>query len=559
MVEDSMKGRPRDCQLTEDWLLYAQELVPLSLQKAREVKVFPGRWKMIIIKMEQIPPRLSDLSSHPFFSKNALCKEQLQAVSKTLEEVIELAEICVQEKYEGKLRMQNDLDSLSGKLDLNLRDCGHLIKTGVLSEATLPLSVTGTSTEPESTDHKNVRELLARLQIGHLEAKHRALDSLVEVMKEDEKTVLAVLGRNNISALIQLLAATSPFIREKAAMAICSIVESQKCEKWLISEGVLPPLIRLVESGSALCKEKAAISLQMLSTSAETAREIVGHGGAQPLLEICQTSNSVVQVAAACTLKNMSTIPEVRQSLAEEGIVPVMINILGSGILLESKAYAAECLLNLTAGSENLRNSVISEGGIQSLLVYINGTLAQESAIGALRNLVSLVPTEVVTSLGVLPCLLRVLRRGPSGAQQAAASVICVVSSSPEMKKIIGEAGFIPPLVKMLEAKSNSVREVAAQAIASLMTLSQNCNEVKKDENSVPNLVMLLDSSPHNTAKKYAVACLVNLALSKKCKKLMISHGAIGYLKKLVEMEVPSAKKLLERLERGNLSIFSRK
>lgn len=554
-----MKGRPRDCQLTEDWLLYAQELVPLSLQKAREVKVFPGRWKMIIIKMEQIPSRLSDLSSHPFFSKNALCKEQLQAVSKTLEEVIELAEICVQEKYEGKLRMQNDLDSLSGKLDLNLRDCGHLIKTGVLSEATLPLSVTGTSTEPESTDHKNVRELLARLQIGHFEAKHRALDSLVEVMKEDEKTVLAVLGRNNISALIQLLAATSPFIREKAAMAICSIVESQKCEKWLISEGVLPPLIRLVESGSALCKEKATISLQMLSASAEIAREIVGHGGAQPLLEICQTSNSVVQAAAVCTLKNMSTIPEVRQSLAEEGIVPVIINLLGSGILLESKAYAAECLQNLTAGSENLRNSVISEGGIQSLLVYIDGTLAQESAIGALRNLVSLVPTEVVTSLGVLPCLLRVLRRGSLGAQQAAASAICVVSSSPEIKKIIGEAGFIPPLVKMLEAKSNSVREVAAQAIASLMTLSQNCNEVKKDENSVPNLVMLLDSSPHNTAKKYAVACLVNLALSKKCKKLMISHGAIGYLKKLVEMEVPSAKKLLERLERGNLSIFSRK
>ncbi|KAA0048999.1 vacuolar protein 8-like [Cucumis melo var. makuwa] len=559
MVEDSMKGRPGDRQSTEDWLSYAQELVPLALLKAREVKVFPGRWKTIIIKMEQIPSRLSDLSSHPFFSKNALCKEQLQAVSKTLEEVTELAEICVQEKYEGKLRMQNNLDSLSGKLDLNLRDCGHLIKTGVLSEATLPVSVTGTSTQPESNVHKNVRELLARLQIGHLEAKHRALDSLVEVMKEEENTVLAVLGRNNISALIQLLAATSPFIREKAAMAICSIVESRNCEKWLISEGVLPPLIRLVESGSALCKEKAAISLQMLSISAETAREIVGHGGAQPLLDICRTSNSVVQAAAACTLKNMSTIPEVRQSLAEEGIIPVMINLLGCGILLESKAYAAECLQNLTAGSENLRNSVISQGGIRSLLAYIDGTPAQESAIGALRNLLSLVPIEVITSVGVLPCLLRVLRGGLVGAQQAAASAICVISSSPEMKKIIGEAGFIPPLVKMLEAKSNSVREVAAQAIASLMTLSQNINEVKKDENSVPNLVMLLDSSPHNTAKKYAVACLVNLALSKKCKKLMISHGAIGYLKKLVEMEVPSAKKLLERLERGNLSIFSRK
>lgn len=559
MVEDGTNGRSGDCQSTEDWLLRAQELVPMALHKAVDVKVFPGRWKMIISKMEQLPSRLSDLSSHPFFSKNALFKEQLQAVSKTLEEVVELAEICLQEKYEGKLRMQNDLDSLSGKLDLNLRDCGHLIKTGVLGEATLPVSVTGSLTEPESTDHRNVRELLARLQIGHLEAKHRALDSLVEVMKEDEKTVLAVLGRNNISALIQLLAATFPCIREKAAMVICSIVESQSCENWLISEGVLPHLIRLVESGSPLCKEKAAISLQRLSTSAETAREIVGHGGAQPLIDICQTNNSVLQAAAVCTLRNMSTIPEVRQSLAEEGIVPVMINLLGSGILLESKEYAAECLQNLSAGSENLRKSLISEGSIQSILVYIDSTLAQESAIGALRNLVSLVPTDVLTSLGVLPCLLHVLRAGSLGAQQAAASAMCVISSSTEMKKIIGEAGFIPPLIKMLEAKSNSVREVAAQAIASLMTLPQNVNEVKKDENSVPNLVTLLDSSPQNTAKKYAVACLVNLASSKKCKKLMISHGAIGYLKKLVEMEVPGARKLLERLQRGNLSFFTRK
>jgi hypothetical protein len=98
---------------------------------------------MIISKLERIPSCLSDLSSHPFFSKNALCKEQLQAVSKTLNEAIELADLCVKEKYEGKLRMQSDLNALLGKLDLNLRDCGLLIKTGVLGEATLPPSMIG--------------------------------------------------------------------------------------------------------------------------------------------------------------------------------------------------------------------------------------------------------------------------------------------------------------------------------------------------------------------------------------------------------------------------------
>ncbi|OIW02085.1 hypothetical protein TanjilG_14784 [Lupinus angustifolius] len=560
MVEEGAYAIAVDTRSTEDFLLQAQELVPTALDKAREVKGFPGRWKMIISKLEQIPSRLSDLSSHPCFSKNALCKEQLQAVSKSLREAIELAELCVKEKYEGKLRMQSDLDALTGKLDLNLRDCGLLIKTGVLGEATLPLTVSGPMAESDIATHSNIKELLARLQIGHLEAKHRALDKLYDVMREDEKNVLAVLGRSNVAALVQLLTATSPRIREMTVTVICSLVESGSCENWLVSEGVLPPLIRLVESGSCVGKEKAIVSLQRLSMSAETTRAIVGHSGVRPLIELCETGDSVSQAAAACTLKNISSVPEVRQALAEEGIVRVMINLLNNGILLGTKEYAAECLQNLTASNENLRRSVISEGGVKSLMAYLDGPLPQESAVGALRNLVGSVPEETLVSLGLLLCLVHVLKSGSSGAQQAAASVICRVCSSIEMKKMIGEAGCIPLLIKMLEAKANSAREVAAQAIASLMVLSQNQREVKKGDKSVPNLVQLLDSSPQNTAKKYAVSCLGSLSSSKRCKKLMISYGAIGYLKKLVDMDIPGAKKLLERLERGKLrSLFSRK
>jgi hypothetical protein len=93
-----------------------------------------------------------------------------------------------------------------------------------------------------------------------------------------------------------------------------------------------------------------------------------------------------------------------------------------------------------------------------------------------------------------------------------------------------------------------------------LVSLSHNRREVKRDDKSVPNLVQLLDPSPQNTAKKYAVASLASLASSKKRKRLMISYGAIGYLKKLTEMDIPGAKKLLERLEKRKLrSLFGKK
>ncbi|KAG8486309.1 hypothetical protein CXB51_019646 [Gossypium anomalum] len=560
MREGTENGVSGENRSAEDWLSHAQKLVPMAVDKAREVKGFPGRWKMIISKLERIPSCLSDLSTHPCFSKNALCKEQLQAVSKTLKEVIELADLCLKEKYEGKLKMQSDLDALSGKLDLNLRDCGLLIKTGVLGEATLPLSFVSSSLELKTATYGPLKELLARLQIGHLEAKHKALDSLVEVMKEDEKSVLSVMGRSNVAALVQLLTATSPSIRQTTVTVICSLAESGSCEAWLVSEGVLPPLIRLVESGNTVGKEKATISLQRLSMTTETARAIVGHGGVRPLIEMCQTGDSVSQAAAASTLKNISAVPEVRQILAEEGIIKVMMDLLEHGILLGSKEYAAECLQNLTAGNESLRRSVIAEGGIRSLLAYLDGPLPQESAVGALRNLVGSVPIEVLTSLGFLPRLVHVLKSGSLGAQTAAAAAICRVCNSIETKKLVGEGGCITLLIKMLEAKSNNARETASQALSSLLTISPNRREVKKDDKSVPNLVQLLDPSQQNTAKKYAVSCLALLSTSKKCKKLMISYGAIGYLKKLSEMEIAGAKKLLERLQRGRLrSLFSRK
>ncbi|KAL6005584.1 hypothetical protein ACLOJK_006151 [Asimina triloba] len=560
MVEDS--EAIADTQSAEDWLHRAQELIACVLEKSKAVKGFAGRWKIIISKLEKFPSRLSDLSSHPCFSKNALCKEQLQAVVNTLEEANELGDRCREERYGGKLQMQSDLDALSAKLDLNFKDCGVLIKTGVLGEATFPLAIAQQSRESEGVDGgRNVRELLARLQIGHQEAKNRALNSLMEVMKEDEKALLAVLGRSNISALVQLLSASSSRIRDKTASMICSLVQLGSCEDLLVSEGVLPPLIRLAESGSMAGREKAMISLQRMSMTSETARSIVGHGGVCPLIEICQTGDPVPQSACIGTLRNLSAVPEMREALAEQGIIRVAIDLLGCGTSsLGTKEYAAECLQNLTSVHDNLRKAVVSEGGIRSLLAYIDGPLPQEPAVGALRNLVVSVPIHFLVSLGLLPRLIHVLKCGSLGAKQAAVSAVCRISTSAEMKRLIGEDGFIPLLVKMLEAKSNSLREVAAQAICGLLALPLNRREVKKNEMSVPNLVQLLDPNPQNTAKKYAVACLVYLSSSKHCKKTMISHGAIGYLKKLCEIDIPDADKLLERLDRGKLqSLFSRK
>ncbi|WOK95185.1 hypothetical protein Cni_G03892 [Canna indica] len=549
----------------EHWLSRALLLVPDAIEKARHTKGFAGRWRSIAAKLERVAPCLADLASHPCFARHAIYRELLQSLVATLSEAVHFADRCFDGGDRdgpsvGKLRMQSDLDSLSAKLDLNLRNCELLVKTGVLGAAALPQIAAASRPGEAELVCWNLGELLPRLQFGNDEAKHRALDGLLEAMREDEKSVMAVLDRSNVYALIQLLTATSPMVREKAATAICLLTETGSYEGLLVSEGVLPPLIRLLESGSLVAREKAVISLQKLSISTEIARSIAGHCGIPPLIEVCQVGDSISQSAAASTLKNLSIVSELRQNLVDEGIVRVMINVLDYGIVLGSKEYAAECLQHLTSSNDSLRRLVVSEGGIRSLLAYLDRPLPQEPAIGAVKNLIGSMSMDSLISLGLLPRLVHVLKDGSLGAQQAAAAVICKISSSKETKRTVGLFGCIPLLVKMLEAKSNSAREVAAQAIASLIACPQNGSEVKKDEKSMPNLVQLLNPSPQNTAKKYAVSCLLILSSSKRCKKMMISYGAIGYLKKLSDMDFPGANKLLERLERGRLkSLFGRK
>ncbi|CAH8316486.1 unnamed protein product [Eruca vesicaria subsp. sativa] len=539
-------------QSAEEWLSHVHSLIPSVLQKSKTVPNFSGRWKTIISKIRQIPGCLSDLSSHPCFSKNKLCNEQLQSVAKTLNEAMELAELCLTENYEGKLRMQSNLDALSGKLDLNLRDCMVLIKTGVLGEATLPLYISSSSETPKIS---SLKELLARLQIGHSESKQNALENLIRVMQEDEKMVMPLMGRANVAALVQLLTGATR-IREKAVTLISVLAESGHCDEWLVSEGVLPPLVRLIESGSLEAKEKAAIAIQRLSITEENAREIAGQGGITPLMELCKTGDSVSQAASAAALKNISGVAELRELLAEEGMVGVSIHLLNNGILLGSREHMAQCLQNLTASTEALREAIVSEGGVKSLLAYIDGPLPQEPAVTALRNLIPSVDTETWMALNLLPRLAHVLSSGSLGAQQAAASAVCRFCSSPETKRLVGESGCVPVMVKLLESKSNGCREAAAQAIAGLVTEGRIRRELRRDGKSVTNLVMLLDSNPGNTAKKYAVAALTELAGSEKSKRVMVSYGAIGYLKKLSEMEVMGADKLLEKLERGKLRSF---
>ncbi|WVZ81471.1 hypothetical protein U9M48_028845 [Paspalum notatum var. saurae] len=89
--------------------------------------------------------------------------------------------------------MQSAVDALAEKLELSLQDCALLVRTGILS------------TPPSARRPRRTSGSCSR---GYRSGRPR----LLEALRKDEKSVLAVLGRANVSAMV---------VWEKAAAVVC--------------------------------------------------------------------------------------------------------------------------------------------------------------------------------------------------------------------------------------------------------------------------------------------------------------------------------------------------
>lgn len=389
----------------------------------------------------------------------------MQATIGTLEEGRSLAKMCTELSYGGKLHTQSNLDSFAGKLDLHIQDCQLMIKSGILQEN--PLAICRVT--PESTREAirwTIRDLLAHLQIGSTERKQKALESMLRLMADDDKNILMVAGQGAIPTLVHLLDSSQSCIRERAAAAVCKLALNDSCEQMVVSEGAIPPLVRLLESGSPRAQENAATGLQGLSISDENAQAVATYGGVPALVEVCRAGTPGAQTAAAGSLRNLAAVESLRNSIVEDGAVPIVINLVSSGTEM-AQEHAAAALQNLAVGDNSIRWKIVGAGAVAPLIRFLDESSeprSQEIALGALRNLAACSENiEALIDVGFLPRLANCLRNGPVVVQQVAAAAICHMAFSTDTRRFLGEAGVIGPLVHMLDAKSCTAQEYAAQ------------------------------------------------------------------------------------------------
>ncbi|TXG55423.1 hypothetical protein EZV62_020679 [Acer yangbiense] len=543
-------------------------LVSLLLLSSLSVQSFVGRWQILRTKLISLQSSLSSVSESTHWSENPLLHTLLPTLLSTLQRLKALSDQCALPSFTGgKLLMQSDLDIASTSLSKHLHDLDLLLRSGVLHQSNaIVLSQPGPGSEKQDMV-LFVKDLFTRLQIGGTEFKKKSLESLLQLLNNDEKSAGLVAKEGNIGYLISLLDFHHQgSIREQAVLALSMVVSANdESRKIVFEEGGLGPLLRILETGSMPLKENAAVAIEAITTDPENAWAVSAYGGVAVLIEACRSGSVATQSHAVGAIRNVAAVEDIISTLAEEGAVPVLVQLLDSGSG-PAQEKATNCIATLAASGEYFRVLITQQRGLQRLMHLVqdspSNTVTTENALRAISSLSMSDSTARIlsSSTAFIIQLGEFIKSGNFILQQISSSLLGNLSISDGNKRAISSC--MVSLVKLIECpKPVGLQEAATQALVSLLTVRSNRKELVRDDKGMTRLVRMLDPKNEAVNKKYpvAVAAAVLGGGSNGCRKRMVAAGAHQQLQSLTEMEVPGAKKVLQRLAGNRLkSIFSR-
>ncbi|KAF2284883.1 hypothetical protein GH714_031896 [Hevea brasiliensis] len=542
-------------------------VLSLLLVSSLTVRSFIGRWQVIRTKLTSLQSSLSLLSDSPHWSQNPLLHTLLPSLLSTLQRLQSLSHQCTLSSFPGgKLLFQSDLDIASSSLSNHLHDLDLLLKSGVLHQSNaIVLSHPGPSSDKEELAFF-VRDLFTRLQIGGVEFKKKALDSLIQILNDDEKSASLVAEEGSVGCLISLLDSHNErSIQEQAVLAVSILASgSDEARKTVFEEGGLGPLLRILDTGSMLLKEKAAIAIEVITAEPENGWAISAYGGVSLLIEACRSGSEATQTYAVGAIRNVAVVEDIKMALAEEGAVPVLVHLLVSGASA-AQEKAAHCMAILASSGEYFRMLIIQEKGLQRLMDVIQSMPSSDTIEHVMRAISSLSVSDstariLSSSTLFITRLSEFTKEGSLILQQISVSLLASLSISDGNKRAI--SGCVASLVKLMEVpKPAGIQEAATAALVSLLTVRSNRKELVRDEKSVMKLVQMLDPKRELVSKRFPVMVVVAVLTggSGECRKRLLDAGAYQHLQRLEEMEVAGAKKAVQRLAGNKLkNIFSR-
>uniref|UniRef100_A0A5K0W2S9 DUF7032 domain-containing protein n=2 Tax=Nymphaea colorata TaxID=210225 RepID=A0A5K0W2S9_9MAGN len=557
---DEQKGR---FQQPDNDLQRALDLIVVVTALTQSTRAFAAKWQSIRAKLERLRCDLSNallLLASSSASASASAEGEIPDVAapeilSTLTDCAALARSCTELSYSGKLLMQSDLDGLSGRLDVHLRHIDGIYKAGTLGGHALALVVSRPPTGASKEDMRFfVRDLFTRVQIGSRAMKSDALRTLEETLREDDKYQRIVVETGDVAQLVTFLESDDAELSERSAGILSAVAADEENKAELVAAGVVFPAIRMIETGGAQGREAAATLLNRLTANSENAWSVSSQGGVTVALAICRKEEGALLREAAGILRNLAGVEEIAQFMMEEGVASVMFRLLKSSDE-EAQACAADCLRIMSAGGISARNSIIKEGGIP-LLVSVLGSQSLKCREFALRTIGNLTSSpnsaRLVLHAGFLSQIPAILRRGDFSVQEPAARAVRDIAKlSEDARKSAGEAGIMPEMLKLLEAKSLTVKSLAAEAISELLTVPKNRSRFVQEDGSTVRILRALDTDEDSRVRQFLLLALVWISNSPAGRRKISSSGSLQSVERLAKSDVPEARRIVRRVS-GN-------
>ncbi|KAK6133396.1 hypothetical protein DH2020_032860 [Rehmannia glutinosa] len=534
-------------------------LISSLISLSHSIKVFTPRWQSVRNKLEELFSNLTAIQNCES-SENLSLSIAVESILATLTSCDELARRCLEVSYNGKLRMQSDLDMLSAKLDSHIKSLSDIYAVGLLTQS-YAIVVSRPSVSASRDDIKfYVSDLFSRLKIGCSDMKKQALVSFNEIIQEDDRYVkIAVELDGFINFLVNFLDLQEIEIQEEAAKSVSLIAGFQSHKSVLISAGIIAPLIRVLESGSELGKEFAARCLMKVTENSDNAWSVSAHGGVTALLKICGNETQIgseLIVLACGVLKNLVGVEEIKRFMVEEGAISQLVELVRSKDEM-IQICSLDLLQSMSYRDESIRETIIQEGGIRALVRILDpkssvSTKAREVAFRGITNICFSSENSItmLINYAFMDHILYFLRYGEMSVQELALKAsFWLCGTSEDAKKVMGDAGFMPVLVKFLDSKSFEIREMAAETLSNMLIVPKNRKKFVQNDQNVGVLLQMLDPEEMNSGnKKLLLSILMSLTSSNSARKKIVSSGYLKNIEKLAEAEVSDAKKIVRKL-----------
>lgn len=543
-------------------------LLSYFLDSSLSLRSFTGRWQLLRSKFESLLSLLDSLSSSSHWTENLLLRTLLPDLLSTLHRLKSLSGQCADPSFSGgKLRMQSDLDVLSSTLSNHIRDLDLLLRSGVLERQSTAVVLTRPRRGSDREDVQLfIRDIFTRLQIGGIEFKKKALGSLLQLLSDDEKSVSIVAREGNVACLIQLLDLHDiPDIREQAVAAVSILASANdEARRCVFEGGGLGPMLRILDNASISLKEKAAIAVESITAEAENAWAISAYSGIAVLIEACRSGSPATQSHSAGAIRNLACVLNMRASLAEEGAVPALVQLLSSSSAA-AQEKAASALSVLAESGGYFRALILQERGLQKLMWLINNQSSSDALESVLRAITSLSAADSVvgvlsSSTAFIVQIGELIKQGSSNLQHLSAMLLANLFVSDENKRAI--CSCMHSLMKLMGCpKPVGLQDSAARALVALLSVRSNKKELVRDEKNLMRLVQMLDPRNDSVPKELPVAVVTAILASGShfCRQRLVAAGAHRHLQELAAMEVAGAWKAAQKLNKSRINtIFGR-